>query len=90
MVQPIIELAKRNIDHNAKKNEKFADLDKDLKQLTERWISQDKEVKDLKKMNEKMQKFEQLIQSNRTENKGKLDAQDHAIRKLQQKFDDQE
>jgi len=26
MVQPIIELAKKNIDHNAKKNEKFSDV----------------------------------------------------------------
>ena len=52
LVQPIIELAKRNIDHNAKKNEKFVELDKEVKQLTERWLSQDKEVKDLKKMQE--------------------------------------
>jgi hypothetical protein len=26
MVQPIIDLARRNIEHNAKKNEKFAEL----------------------------------------------------------------
>ena len=30
MVQPILELAKKNIEHNARKNEKFAEQDKNF------------------------------------------------------------
>jgi hypothetical protein len=32
-VQPIIDLAKRNIDHNAKKNDRFKDLEKKIEML---------------------------------------------------------
>lgn len=50
MVQPITELAKKNIDHNARKNEKFIDLTlKSDNQVRETFILQ-RDVLELKKM----------------------------------------
>lgn len=37
MVQPIIELARKNIDHNAKKNEKFTEIEKELEKQSEKF-----------------------------------------------------
>ena len=50
MVQPIIDLAKKNIDHNAKKNEKFSDINLKLDTLTRESGNFSREIFELKKM----------------------------------------
>lgn len=74
MVHPIIELAKKNIDYNAKKNEKFGDLNLKLESILRETGNINREIFELKKMPRDIANIDKTVQVTRVETKGKLDA----------------
>ena len=90
MVQPIIDLARKNIEHNAKKNEKFTDFNFKLEHHKDDLIKLQKEFSVIKQIPMIVQNCEKSVSMCRTETKGRLDAQDMAIKKLMARQDEVE
>lgn len=58
MVQPVIDLTKKNIDHNAKKNQNFIDMKRELADIHKENSIMQKDIAELKKMNDKVKEAE--------------------------------
>lgn len=74
MVQPIIELTRKNIENNAKKNEKFLDFGLKIDSLKHDIERQQKEIKELKLIKIDQLNLEKTISTYKTETKGRVDA----------------
>ncbi len=74
MVQPIIELTRKNIENNAKKNEKFLDFGLKIDSLKHDIERQQKEIKELKLIKIDQLNLEKTISTFKTETKGRVDA----------------
>jgi len=74
MVQPIIELTRKNFENNAKKNEKFIDFSLKIDSLKHDIERQQKEIKELKLIKTDQLNLEKTISTYKTETKGRVDA----------------
>ena len=74
MVQPIIELTRKNIENNAKKNEKFLEFGLKIDSLKHDIERQQKEIKELKLIKIDQLNLEKTISTYKTETKGRVDA----------------
>ena len=83
LVNPIIELAKRNIEHNAKKNDKFLDIYHTMEYLQQQEEHHTAQIKDLKRLISDLQQLNQSFTALKVEAKGRIDAQDLAVQRMQ-------
>lgn len=61
MVQPIIDFAKKNIDHNARKNEKFVELSQRIEVIKSENLANFKEISMLKLLPSTIKECEKQI-----------------------------
>ena len=79
LIQPVLEYSKKNIEHNAKKNEKFFEMNQRIDGLIKESAQNQKSLEEMWKLPKDIQETTKLLSTLRTEYDGRINAQVMAI-----------